>query len=124
MSRYRGPRLRITRRLGDLPVHPEGRAVLSPGRTAARRKRSEYAIRLKRSRSSASTTAFQRQLVREERREGDPLEPTLKLLETGRQCLLGRFRAHRPGARQVNHGHVTVNGRVTDIASYHARAAM
>ena len=28
-----------------------------------------------------------------------------------------------PGARQlVNHGHVTVNGRVTDIASYQCKA--
>ena len=60
MSRYRGPRLRITRRLGRPPrSHPEGRkAVLSPGRYGqARRKRSEYAIRLEEKQSFASTTA-------------------------------------------------------------------
>jgi ribosomal protein S4 len=49
MSRYRGPRLRITRRLGDLPglTRKSAKRAYPPGQHGqARRKRSEYAIRL------------------------------------------------------------------------------
>ena len=49
MSRYRGPRLRITRRLGDLPglTRKAAKRSYPPGQHGqARRKRSEYAIRL------------------------------------------------------------------------------
>ncbi|NBD31810.1 MAG: 30S ribosomal protein S4, partial [Cyanobacteria bacterium] len=49
MSRYRGPRLRVTRRLGDLPglTRKSPRKAYPPGQHGqARRKRSEYAIRL------------------------------------------------------------------------------
>jgi hypothetical protein len=48
MSRYRGPRLRITRRLGDLPglTRKAAKRSYPPGQHGqARRKRSEYAIR-------------------------------------------------------------------------------
>ncbi|MFM8674805.1 MAG: 30S ribosomal protein S4, partial [Vulcanococcus sp.] len=47
MSRYRGPRLRITRRLGDLPglTRKSAKRSYPPGQHGqARRKRSEYAI--------------------------------------------------------------------------------
>src|SRR5213080_2043539 len=49
MSRYRGPRLRIVRRLGDLPglTRKNPRRAYPPGQHGqARKKRSEYAIRL------------------------------------------------------------------------------
>ena len=49
MSRYRGPRLRIVRRLGDLPglSRKSPRKAYPPGQHGqSRRKRSEYAIRL------------------------------------------------------------------------------
>ncbi|MFN9637037.1 MAG: 30S ribosomal protein S4, partial [Synechococcaceae cyanobacterium] len=49
MSRYRGPRLRITRRLGDLPglTRTSAKRGYPPGpHGQACRKRSEYAIRL------------------------------------------------------------------------------
>ena len=49
MSRYRGPRLRVTRRLGELPglttkASKKSNPPVQHGQ--ARRKRSEYAIRL------------------------------------------------------------------------------
>ena len=49
MSRYRGPRLRVTRRLGELPglTRKASKKSNPPGQHGqARRKRSEYAIRL------------------------------------------------------------------------------
>ena len=49
MSRYRGPRLRITRRLGELPglSRKSARRAYPPGQHGQnRKKRSEYAIRL------------------------------------------------------------------------------
>ena len=49
MSRYRGPRLRIVRRLGELPglSRKSPRRAYPPGQHGqARRNRSEYAIRL------------------------------------------------------------------------------
>ncbi|HBE53935.1 MAG TPA: 30S ribosomal protein S4, partial [Cyanobacteria bacterium UBA11369] len=49
MSRYRGPRLRVVRRLGDLPglTRKSPRRSYPPGQHGQnRKKRSEYAIRL------------------------------------------------------------------------------
>jgi len=49
MSRYTGPRLRVTRRLGDLPglTRKNARRQYPRGQHGqSRRKRSEYAIRL------------------------------------------------------------------------------
>ncbi|MEY3334625.1 MAG: ribosomal protein, partial [Cyanobacteriota bacterium] len=49
MSRYRGPRLRIVRRLGELPglTRKSARRAYAPGQHGQnRKKRSEYAIRL------------------------------------------------------------------------------
>ena len=49
MSRYRGPRLRIVRRLGELPglSRKSPRRAYPPGQHGQnRKKRSEYAIRL------------------------------------------------------------------------------
>lgn len=49
MSRYRGPRLRVVRRLGELPglSRKSPRRAYPPGQHGqARKKRSEYAVRL------------------------------------------------------------------------------
>ncbi|MEL7511959.1 MAG: 30S ribosomal protein S4, partial [Cyanobacteria bacterium J06554_3] len=48
MSRYRGPRLRVVRRLGDLPglTRKSARKAYPPGQHGqARKKKSEYCIR-------------------------------------------------------------------------------
>ncbi len=49
MSRYRGPRLRVVRRLGELPglSRKTARKSYPPGQHGqARKKKSEYAVRL------------------------------------------------------------------------------
>ncbi len=133
MSRYRGARLRVTRRLGDLPglTRKSAKRSYPPGQHGqARRKRSEYAIRLEeKQKLRFNYGVSERQLVRYVKKaramEGSTGTNLLKLLE-GRLdnvCFRLGFGPTIPGARQlVNHGHVTVNGRVVDIASYQCRS--
>ncbi len=132
MSRYRGPRLRITRRLGDLPGLTRKAAKRSnpPGQHGqARRKRSEYAIRLEEKQKLRFNYGLsERQLVRYVKKaralEGSTGTNLLKLLESRLDniCFRSGFGPTIPGARQlVNHGHVTVNGKVLDIASYQCK---
>ncbi|WP_269622446.1 30S ribosomal protein S4 [Prochlorococcus marinus] len=133
MSRYRGPRLRITRRLGDLPGLTRKAAKRSnpPGQHgSARRKRSEYAIRLEEKQKLRFNYGIsERQLVRYVKKarsmEGSTGTNLLKLLENrlDNVCFRLGFGPTVPGSRQlVNHGHVTVNGKVLDIASYQCKA--
>ena len=128
MSRYRGPRLRITRRLGDLPGLTRKAAKRSnpPGQHgSARRKRSEYAIRLEEKQKLRFNYGIsERQLVRYVKKaramEGSTGSNLLKLLESrlDNVCFRLGFGPTIPGARQlVNHGHVIVNGKPLDIAS-------
>ena len=111
--------------------HPEVRkAVLPPGQHGqARRKRSEYAIRLEEKQKLRFNYGIsERQLVRYVKKaraqDGSTGTNLLKLLENrlDNVCFRLGFGPTVPGARQlVNHGHVMVNGRVTDIASYQCK---
>jgi len=132
MSRYRGPRLRITRRLGDLPGLTRKAAKRSnpPGQHgSARRKRSEYAIRLEEKQKLRFNYGIsERQLVRYVKKaramEGSTGANLLKLLESRLDniCFRLGFGPTIPGSRQlVNHGHVTVNGKPLDISSYQCK---
>ncbi len=129
MSRYRGPRLRIVRRLGDLPGLTVRLLVgLTPwSARPSRRKRSEYAIRLEEKQKLRFNYGLsERQLVRyvkKARRMQGTGTNLLQLMEMRLDNIIFRWLcAHYPGARQlVNHGHITVNGRVVDIASYNCR---
>jgi len=132
MSRYRGPRLRIVRRLGELPglTRKSARRAYPPGQHGQnRRKRSEYAIRLEEKQKLRYNYGLtEKQLVRYIRRArrvtGSTGQVLLQLLEMRLDNTVFRMGMAPtiPGARQlVNHGHVTVNGRVVDIPSYHCR---
>lgn len=132
MSRYRGPRLRVTRRLGDLPglTRKSAKRSYPPGQHGqARRKRSEYAIRLEEKQKLRFNYGIsERQLVRYVKKaraqEGSTGTNLLKLLENRLDniCFRLGFGPTVPGARQlVNHGHITVNGRVVDVPSYQCR---
>ncbi|MCW6036427.1 30S ribosomal protein S4 [Spirulina subsalsa FACHB-351] len=132
MSRYRGPRLRITRRLGELPglTRKSSRRSYPPGQHGQnRRKRSEYAIRLEeKQKLRFNYGVSERQLIRymrqARRATGSTGERLLQLLEMRLDNTVFRLgmAGTIPAARQlVNHGHVMVNGRVVDIASYQCR---
>lgn len=132
MSRYRGPRLRIVRRLGDLPglTRKSPRRSYPPGQHGqARRKRSEYAIRLEeKQKLRYNYGVTEKQLLRYVRKArratGSTGQALLELLEMRLDNTVFRLgmAGTIPGARQlVNHGHVMVNGREVNIASYQCR---
>lgn len=132
MSRYRGPRLRVVRRLGELPglSRKTPRRAYPPGQHGqARKKRSEYAAQLEEKQKLRFNYGLsERQLlryVRKARRAGGSTGQTLlQLLEMRLDNTIFRLGMAPtiPAARQlVNHGHVLVNGRVVSIASYQCR---
>lgn len=132
MSRYRGPRLRVVRRLGELPglSRKTPRRAYPPGQHGqARKKRSEYAIRLEEKqklRFNYGITESQliRYVKKARRATGSTGQKLLELLEMRLDNTVFRLgmAGTIPAARQlVSHGHVTVNGRLVDIASYQCR---
>ena len=132
MSRYRGPRLRVVRRLGDLPglTRKNARRSYPPGQHGqARKKRSEYAIRLEEKQKLRFNYGLtEKQLLRYVRRArrvtGSTGQVLLQLLEMRLDNTVFRMGMAPtiPAARQlVNHGHVMVNGREVNIASYQCR---
>ncbi len=132
MSRYRGPRLRIVRRLGELPglSRKSPRKSYPPGQHGQnRRKRSEYAIRLEEKQKLRFNYGItEKQLIRYVRKArrtgGSTGQALLEFLEMRldntifRMGLAGTIAAAR---QLVNHGHILVNDRVVDIASYQCR---
>ncbi|MCJ8281645.1 MAG: 30S ribosomal protein S4 [Rivularia sp. ALOHA_DT_140] len=132
MSRYRGPRLRITRRLGELPglSRKTARRAYPPGQHGQnRKKRSEYAIRLEEKQKLKFNYGLtEKQMVRYIRKArrvtGSTGQILLQFLEMRLDNTVFRLGMGPtiPAARQlVNHGHVTVNGREVNIASYQCR---
>lgn len=132
MSRYRGPRLRVTRRLGDLPglTRKSPKKAYPPGQHGqARRKRSEYAIRLEeKQKLRYNYGVTEKQLMgymkKARRATGSTGTALLEMLEMRLDNTVFRMgmAGTIPAARQlVNHGHILVNGRVLDIASYQCR---
>jgi small subunit ribosomal protein S4 len=132
MSRYRGPRLRITRRLGELPglSRKSARRAYPPGQHGQnRKKRSEYAIRLEeKQKLRFNYGVTEKQLLRYVRKArrvtGSTGQVLLQLLEMRLDNTIFRLGMAPtiPAARQlVNHGHVLINGREVNIASYQCR---
>jgi small subunit ribosomal protein S4 len=132
MSRYRGPRLRIVRRLGELPglTRKNARRAYPPGQHGQnRKKRSEYAIRLEeKQKLRFNYGVTERQLLRYVRKArratGSTGQSLLQMLEMRLDNTVFRMgmAGTIPAARQlVCHGHITVNGKVVDIPSYQCR---
>ncbi len=132
MSRYRGPRLRVVRRLGDLPglTRKSPRRAYPPGQHGQnRRKRSEFAIRLEEKQKLLYNYGLsERQLLRyvkkARRAAGSTGLVLLELLEMRLDNTVFRLGMAPtiPAARQlINHCHVTVNGKVVSIASYQCK---
>jgi small subunit ribosomal protein S4 len=132
MSRYRGPRLRIVRRLGDLPglTRKSPRRQYPPGQHGQnKKKRSEYAIRLEEKQKLRFNYGIsEKQLIRYVRKarsaKGSTGQALLELLEMRLDNTVFRLgmAGTIPGARQlIGHGHVTVNGKRVNIPSYQCR---
>lgn len=131
MVRYRGPRLRITRRLGDLPgltrkLVPANRSF-PPGQHGRNTKKpSDYLIRLKEKQKlrynyGVSEHQLYRYVQTARKSKGATGSVIIQLLEMRLDTVLFRsgFAATIPAARQiVSHSHVTVNDRKVNIASF------
>jgi small subunit ribosomal protein S4 len=133
MSRYRGARLRVVRRLGELPglTRKSARRAYPPGMHGqARKKKSEYGVRLEeKQKLRFNYGVTERQLlryVRKARRAGGSTGlALLQLLEMRLDNTVFRLGMAPtiPAARQlVNHGHITINGATVSIPSYQCRA--
>jgi small subunit ribosomal protein S4 len=135
MSRYRGPKLKITRRLGSLPglTTKKSRKLNRPGKDGNSpemgKKLSEYAIRLEEKQKlkfNYGLTEGQlfRYIKEARRRQGVTGLILLQLLEMRLDTLcftLGFAKSITQARQLVNHGHITVNGKVLSIPSFQCR---
>lgn len=135
MARYTGPRAKISRRFGVSLFGPSKaveRRNFPPGQhglRGGRRKKSEYAVALGekqklRYQYGILEKQFRSYYEEAARRRGITGEIMLQLLECRLDnfCYRAGFGNTRQAARQlVNHGHVTVNGTKTDVASYQVK---
>uniref|UniRef100_UPI003002DB53 ribosomal protein S4 n=1 Tax=Prototheca fontanea TaxID=2836215 RepID=UPI003002DB53 len=131
MSRYRGPRLRILRRLGYLPGFSKKKTQnLSKFKWRKRNFReSQYSIRLKEKQKLRYNYGINEQqlinYVREaRRRKGSTGEILLQLLEMRLDNIIYNlgFAPTIPAARQfINHGHIQINNKKMDIPSYNCK---
>ena len=136
MSRYLGPKLKITRRLGNLPglTRKQSKKNSRPGQHDRKykeenKKPTEYGLRLEEKQKlkfNYGLTESQLYLYVKEarRRKGVTGLILLQLLEMRLDsiCFILGFAPTIVSARQlVNHGHITVNGDVINIPSFQCR---
>ena len=133
MSRYRGPKLRITRRLGNLPglTQKKSKKLNRPGQHGkilgeGKKKTTEYGMRLEEKQKlkfnyGITESQLYHYIKEARRRNGVTGLVLLQLLEMRLEtiCFSLVFASTIAGARQlVNHGHITVNNKIVDIASF------
>ena len=136
MSRYRGPKLRITRRLGDLPglTQKKSKKTTRPGQHGknlgeGKKKTTEYGIRLEEKQKlkfnyGISENQLYHYIKEARRRNGVTGLILLQLLEMRLDtiCFSLGYAPTIAAARQlVNQGHITVNGKTVSIASFQCR---
>jgi small subunit ribosomal protein S4 len=136
MSRYRGPKLRITRRLGTLPglttkksnkinrAGKDGNANADTGK-----KLTEYGVRLEEKQKlkynyGLTENQLYRYVKEARRRRGVTGLILLQLLEMRLDTLcfaLGFGKTIAEARQLVNHGHITINNKVVSIPSFQCR---
>ena len=138
MSRYTGPKARVSRRLNTNIWGTKGEAIAldrrpyPPGERGRSRRRStdsEYLVQMQEKQKARFTYGlterqFRNLFAEASRRQGVTGENMLRFLELRLDNFVYRmgWGATRPQARQlVNHGHVNVNGSRVTIASYRLR---
>ena len=138
MARYTGPRARVSRRLGTniWGTKGENKAMekrpFPPGQHGRTRRRgagSEYSMQLAEKQKARFTYGlgerqFRNIYLEASRRDGVTGLNMLQYLELRLDNIVYRaaWAATRPQARQiVSHGHVEVNGKRVNIASYRVR---
>jgi small subunit ribosomal protein S4 len=136
MARYTGPKSKISRRYGIALFGPSKaleRKNYPPGMhgpKGSRRKQSDYATALAekqklRHQYGLMERQFRRYFETALRKRGVTGETLLQMLETRLDNVVYRlgFANSRNAARQlVSHGHVTVNNRKVNVASYNLKS--
>ena len=130
MGRYTGPKVRLSRRVGapiaDIPKHT-GHELTLPGMHGYRgRRNTEYGVRLTEKQKlrfhyCVQEKQFRRYLDMAKKSKGNTANTMMQILETRLDNVLRRLGVAKTiwAARQiVAHGHVIVDGKKTDIASY------
>jgi len=140
MSRYRGPKLRVSRRLGvdskpcQLPglTSKKSQKKNRPGKDGngdMGQKRTEYGIRLEEKQKlkfnyGLTENQLYRYIKEARRRQGVTGLILLQLLEMRLDTLcftLGFAKSIVQARQLVNHGHITVNKKVVNIPSFQCR---
>lgn len=140
MARYTGPVCRLCRRDGlklflkgtrcDTPKCAIERREQPPGQQNYRRgKQTDYGIHLREKQKvkhyyGVLERQFRKYFAQAERAKGNTGDTLMSLLERRLDNVVHRlgFGLSRSQARQmINHGHVTVNGVRTDVASFQVR---
>jgi len=135
MARYIGPKSRIARKFGEAIFGPDkvlAKKNYPPGQhgQGRRKKTSEYGIQLREKQKAKYTYGvlekqFRNLYEKAQRTKGVTGEVLLQLLEARLDNIVFRLGLSptRSSARQlVSHKHITVDGKVVNIASYHVRA--
>lgn len=133
MSRYRGPKLKITRRLGNLPglTTKKSNKINRPGKdgnvnTEKNKKLTEYGIRLAEKQKlkfnyGLTESQLYRYVKEARRRQGITGLILLQLLEMRLDSIcfvLGYGKSIAQTRQLVNHGHITINKKVVSIPSF------
>ncbi len=136
MSRYRGPKLKISRRLGILPglTTKKSNKRNRPGKDGnvnadSSKKLTEYGIRLEEKQKlkfnyGLTESQLYRYVKEARRRKGVTGLSLLQLLEMRLDTLcfsLGFAKTIGQARQLVNHGHITVNKKVVSIPSFQCR---
>lgn len=136
MSRYRGPKVRISRRLGSLPglTTKKSNKINRPGKDGnanadTGKKLTEYGVRLEEKQKlkfnyGLSENQLFRYVKEARRRQGVTGLILLQLLEMRLDTLcfsLGFAKSITQARQLVNHGHITVNKKVVSIPSFQCR---
>lgn len=135
MSRYCGPKLRISRRLGVLPgfTTKKSNKMNRPGKDGTSsgdsKKLTEYGVRLEEKQKlkfnyGLTESQLFRYVKEARRRQGVTGLILLQLLEMRLDTLcftLGFGKSIGQARQLVNHGHITVNKKVVSIPSFQCR---
>lgn len=136
MSRYRGPKLRITRRLGNLPglIQKQSKKKDKPGQhgkanSDGNKKTSEYGLRLQEKQKlkfnyGLSESQLFLYIKEARRRKGITGLILLQLLEMRLDviCFTLGFAPTIANARQlINHRHIMVNEKIVNVPSFQCR---
>jgi len=136
MSRYRGPKLKISRRLGILPglTIKKSNKLNRPGKDGnvnadTSKKLTEYGVRLEEKQKlkfnyGLTESQLYRYVKEARRRQGVTGLILLQLLEMRLDTIcftLGYAKSIAQARQLVNHGHITVNQKVVSIPSFQCR---